>query len=64
MSRSTTEQIVLDTIYDTAGVARPASRSESQFSGYPLAKQPAYAAFIFYLLWPVVVLAVWWLNRG
>jgi len=55
-SRSTTEEIVLDTIYALAGVRAPA-REASSYPGYPLAKKPNGAAVIFYILWPVVLLA-------
>jgi len=57
MSRSTTEEIVLDTIYDLAGVRAPA-REAPAYPGYPLAKKPSGAAIVFYLLWPAAVLAV------
>ncbi|MEA2339398.1 MAG: hypothetical protein QOE82_3405, partial [Thermoanaerobaculia bacterium] len=57
-SRSTTEEIVLDTIYDLAGVRAPA-REASTYPGYPLAKRPNGAALVFYLLWPVIVAVMW-----
>jgi ABC-type transport system involved in multi-copper enzyme maturation permease subunit len=59
INRSSTEEIVLGTIYGLAGVGAP-RREESSYPGYPLAKHPAGAAVVFYLLWPVVVMA---LNR-
>lgn len=57
MSRSTTEEIVLDTIYRLAGVAAP-TRETSSYPGYPLAKQPIGAAMAFYVLWPVAIVTV------
>jgi len=57
MSRSTTEEIVLDTIYDLAGVRAPA-REASTYSGYPLAKRAGGAGWVFYGLWPTAVGAV------
>jgi ABC-2 type transport system permease protein len=57
-SRSTTEEIVLDTIYDLAGVHAPA-RKASTYPGYPLAKRPAGAEWVFYLLWPVTLFVTW-----
>jgi ABC-2 type transport system permease protein len=54
-SRSTTEEIVLDTIYELAGVHAPA-REASPYAGYPLAKKPSGAALVFYILWPIAVL--------
>ncbi|MEA2570346.1 MAG: hypothetical protein QOI24_2347 [Acidobacteriota bacterium] len=54
VSRSTTEEIVVETIAELAGLPGPAA-SESTYPGYPLAKEPAGAALIFYLLWPVAI---------
>jgi ABC-2 type transport system permease protein len=56
VSRSTTEEIVLDTIYGLAGVRAPA-RSESTYGGYPLVAQPRGAATLFYVVWPLAVIA-------
>jgi len=57
MSRSTTEEIVLDTIYDLASVRAPA-REAPAYAGYPLAKKPMGADWVFYLLWPAAVVTV------
>jgi ABC-2 type transport system permease protein len=54
ISRSTTEEIVLDTIYELAGVHAPA-REESAYAGYPLAKKPNGAAVVFYVFWPILI---------
>ena len=54
-SRSTTEEIVLDTIYELAGVHAP-TRSLSTYSGYPLAKRAGWAGWVFYGLWPAIVM--------
>jgi len=62
-SRSTTEEIVLDTIYDLAGVPAPA-REAPAYPGYPLAKKPAGAAIVFYVLWPAVLITVILIRRG
>jgi ABC-type transport system involved in multi-copper enzyme maturation permease subunit len=62
MSRSTTEEIVLDTIYDLAGV-RASPREASTYAGYPLAKKPTGAAVVFYVLWPAVLVAVFLIGR-
>jgi ABC-2 type transport system permease protein len=61
-SRSTTEEIVLDTIYDLAGVRAPA-REANTYPGYPLAKKPNGAALVFYVLWPIGVVLVGILSR-
>jgi len=61
-SRSTTEEIVLDTVYELAGVHAPA-REASTYPGYPLAKKPNGAAVVFYALWPIVVVLTVILSR-
>jgi len=63
MSRSTTAPIVLEQLYQLAGVSPPAPADEPAFPGYPLAKHPTYANRIFYGLWPSAVIFVWWLTR-
>lgn len=62
VSRSTTEEIVLDTIYGLAGVRSPA-REAPTYPGYPLAKRAGGAAVVFYGLWPALVAAAFILNR-
>jgi ABC-2 type transport system permease protein len=60
MSRSTTEPIVLDTLYQLAQLQPPASSEGSGYSGHPLPASPSGAAWIFYGLWPLAVaLAAW-----
>ncbi len=56
MERSTIEEVVLDQIYKLANVDAPERSSEESFSGYPLAVQPKYAALIFYVGWPLLVI--------
>ncbi|HKG97086.1 MAG TPA: hypothetical protein VKA97_04705, partial [Pyrinomonadaceae bacterium] len=56
VERSTIEEVVLDQIYTLARVNPPDRSSEDGFSGYPLAVQPKYAAVIFYMLWPLMVI--------
>jgi hypothetical protein len=60
VDRSTIEEVVLDQIYQLAGVSAPERSSEDGFSGYPLAVQPRKAALIFYFVWPLVVILAWW----
>lgn len=62
MSKSTTEEIVLETIYGLARVPVP-PHSESAYTGYPLAAQPKGAAVVFYVIWPVVILLASRRNR-
>jgi ABC-2 type transport system permease protein len=61
-SRSTTEEIVLDTIYGLAGVPAPA-REASSYPGYPLAKRARGAELVFYVVWPIVIASIWLTRR-
>jgi ABC-type transport system involved in multi-copper enzyme maturation permease subunit len=56
MLRSTTEPIVLETIFKLAGIAPPPPSSDA-YTGHPLRAQPTAAAAIYYFLWPIVVVA-------
>lgn len=60
-NRSTTEEIVLDTIYELAGV-KPPQRSDAGYPGYPLATKPRGAAWIFFLVWPIALALTWRLS--
>jgi ABC-2 type transport system permease protein len=62
MSRSTTEPIVLGTLYELAHVRPPVHSEENGYSGHPLAAEPKGAAWVYYSLWPAGVGLVWWLN--
>jgi ABC-type transport system involved in multi-copper enzyme maturation permease subunit len=57
MSRLTSADGVLDTIYELAGVAPPHENEEAMFRGHPLAVPPTGAATVFYGIWPAVVIA-------
>jgi ABC-2 type transport system permease protein len=59
--RSTIEEVVLEQIYQLAGVKAPEQREDNQYSGYPLAASPQHAAWIFYGLWPLMTMLAWWL---
>jgi ABC-2 type transport system permease protein len=61
VSRSTTEEIVLETVYQLAGIAAP-RRDENEFPGYPLPKRPAAAGWIFYVAWPLAIILAWFLH--
>jgi len=56
MSRTTTAEGVLETIYELAGVPAPVETDEP-FRGHPLATPPRGAAPVFYLVWPALVFA-------
>lgn len=64
MSRSTTEEIVLETIYSLAGRQPPMPANETPYPGYPLTARAAAAPWVFFLIWPLCVIAVWWRLRG
>jgi hypothetical protein len=55
MSRSTTPEGVLETIYALARVNGPSEEARETFRGYPLAVPPKGAAFVFYGIWPVAI---------
>jgi ABC-type transport system involved in multi-copper enzyme maturation permease subunit len=63
VERSTIEEVVLEQIYKLANINAPERSDDDGFPGYPLAAQPKYAAVIFYLFWPVLVIVTWWFSR-
>jgi hypothetical protein len=63
MSRVTTAEGVLETIYGLAGVHAP-EEDDDVFRGHPLAVPPTGAPVVFYVLWPALVLAAaLWARR-
>ena len=65
MSRVTTAEGVLETIYSVAGLMPPTEGDENVFRGHPLAVRPRGAALIFYGVWPslIVVLTIFLKRR-
>jgi hypothetical protein len=63
MNRSTTEPIVIEQLYQFAGIKPPANADEPVFPGYPLAARPNGASTVFYALWPLAVILIWRLAR-
>jgi ABC-2 type transport system permease protein len=57
MSRVTTAEGVLESIYEVAGVAAPAESDDEAFRGEPLAAPPKRAGTVFYGIWPGLILA-------
>jgi ABC-2 type transport system permease protein len=63
MQKSAIEPVVLETIYGLAGIhADPASESE-HYPGYPLRTDAPMAWMIFFVIYPVIVLASFWRLR-
>jgi len=60
VSRSTTDEIVLDELETLAGLTPP-QRGESTYPGYPLRAPPLHAATLFYVIWPLAI-AISWLR--
>ncbi len=58
VSRMTTVEGVLEVLYDLAGVAPPAASDEVAFRGHPLAVLPRGAAWVFYGIWPALVIGI------
>lgn len=63
MTRSTTDEIVLETIYRLAGRAAPPAESERVYSGYPLTARMSAIPWLFFVAWPVCVVFAWWAGR-
>lgn len=57
VTRATTAEAVLETIYYLADVTPPADVDEEVFRGHPLAVPPRGAAVVFYGVWPIAVAA-------
>ena len=57
MSRATTAEAALESIYEAAGIPPPAEEENGVFRGHPLAVPPKGAATVFYGIWPAAVLA-------
>jgi ABC-2 type transport system permease protein len=57
MSRLTTAEGVLETIYSLAGITPPGEDGGEIFRGHPLAVPPRRAAAVFYGIWPALVVA-------
>jgi ABC-2 type transport system permease protein len=63
MNRSTTEPIVLEQLYELAGLDPPGNSEGDEFPGYPLAARPRGATWVFYIFWPTATILAWWLIR-
>jgi ABC-2 type transport system permease protein len=56
MSRITTEEGVLESIYSIAAIQPPAENDETIFRGHPLTARPRGAAALFFFVWPTLIL--------
>jgi ABC-2 type transport system permease protein len=61
MTRSATEPIVLDNLYQLAQVPPPV-RAESEFPGHPLPATPRGAAWLYYAIWPLATGLAGWVH--
>lgn len=56
-SRATTSEAVLENIFSLAGITNLVDDSGDTFRGHPLAVPPKRAPLVFYLAWPLIVIA-------
>jgi hypothetical protein len=63
MTRSTTDEIVLETIYRLAGRGAPSVADEKPYSGYPLTARMSAVPWLFFVAWPLCVILAWWAGR-
>jgi ABC-2 type transport system permease protein len=63
MSRTTSAEGVLESIYAVGGITRPAESESAVFRGHPLPAAPRHAAVTFYAAWPALVLALAFVAR-
>jgi MYXO-CTERM domain-containing protein len=63
MSRATTAESALETIYELAGIEPPAEEDDEIFRGHPLAVAPNGAGAVFYGIWPALVVVSAFLIR-
>ena len=59
MSRSTIEEVVLETVYDVTGTRAPTPGSATAYSGYPLRAESAAAPWLFFVGWPLLFGVAW-----
>jgi ABC-2 type transport system permease protein len=62
VTRATTAESALETIYDLAGVKPPVENGDV-FRGHPLAVAPKGAAAVFYGIWPAIIVVSAFLAR-
>ncbi len=63
LQRSTTEPIVLETVYGLAGIAQPAPDDAPAYPGHPHRASTRAAAWLLFGAWPLGVTLLWLLRR-
>lgn len=64
MSRSTIEEVVLETVYEVAGLAAPVAANDPPYPGYPLdarshAADSRIPPWLFFVAWPLLIALAW-----
>jgi ABC-type transport system involved in multi-copper enzyme maturation permease subunit len=62
VGRATTDEAVLEAIFEAAGVDPDPDSDEAAFAGHPLVTRPKGAAFTFFGLWPAAAALIAWLS--
>jgi len=62
-SRSTSPREILPLIYGLAGMRPPAPIPSTEFPGYPLVTDGAFALLWFLAVLPILIVLVWWRSR-
>ncbi|MEP6832799.1 MAG: hypothetical protein ABJB74_05365 [Gemmatimonas sp.] len=59
MSRSTIEEVVLETVYQVTGATPPPPDNAPTYPGYPLRAHSTFAPWLFFLAWPLLIAGAW-----
>jgi ABC-2 type transport system permease protein len=57
--RSVAAPIVLLDIYSVAGVTPPPDSNDAPYPGYPMPTKPPGIVLVFFIIWPLLLLAAW-----
>ena len=60
VSRATTAEDVLDSVFTVANISAPPQAADAVFRGHPLVTSPRGAAALFYVLWPIAIGGIAW----
>ena len=64
MTRSTTDEIVLETIYRLSARAAPPPEDATPYPGYPFTARMSAVPWLFFVAWPLSVILAWWGGTG